>query len=216
MARVKIGNVRTPIEYLKQFFAPAGYGIGALSGKSVRFSELDTAKEFGIWAIWGDEGEKIIDGYSFHYAKMLVLPLDSNAVTQMLFPVGTNGIMLIRKCESGEWQPWEWIDPPMSPGVEYRTTETWYGAPVYTVLFETGTLNNAKDAVATTFTAKRIVRQCGYIDSYNLPYIDGTLDSANSAWVNANVYNGKIELISHLGSAMRGKGAVVQLWYTKT
>lgn len=215
MARVKIGNVRTPIDYLKQFFAPAGYGLGKQSGKSVRFSEIDTAKEFGLWCIWGDEGSKTINGITFSYAKMLVLPMDANAVTQILFPIGTKGPFLMRKSVDDIWDEWEWLDPPMSTGVEYRTTETWYGAAVYTVLFETGGLTDAKNVVATNIAAKRIIRQSGYIESYNLPIIDGTLDNANSAWVNPVIYNNKIELVFHVGSALRGKGAVVQLWYIK-
>lgn len=215
MARVKIGNVRTPVDYLKQYFAPAGFGLGKQSGKSVLFSEIDTAKEFGLWTIWGDEGSKTINGITFSYAKMLVIPMDANAVTQILFPIGNSGLCLIRKSLDDIWGEWEWQDPPMSPGVEYRTTETWYGAAVYTMLFETGTLNDAKNIVATNAVAKRIIRQYGYIESYNLPFIDGTLDSDNSAWVNPIVYNGKIQLVFHLGSALRGKGAAVQLWYIK-
>lgn len=215
MARVKIGNVRTPIDYLKQFFAPAGYGLGSLNGKTVLFSKIDTAKEFGLWSIWGDEGVKTVNGFSFTYAKMLVLPMDTNAVTQILFPLGTKGLMLVRKSVDDTWGEWRWADPPMSPGVEYLTTETWYGAPIYTALFETGTLNDEKNVVATNLVAKRIIRQYGYIDGYNLPHIDGTLDSVNSAWVNARTYNGEIELDFHIGSALRGKGAAVQLWYIK-
>lgn len=215
MAKVHIGNVFPPDEYLLARCAPAGYGLGNISGRSVLWSAIDTAKQFGLWVIWGDEGVKTIDDFSFTYANMLVLPMDTNAVTQMLFPIGTKGVMLVRKSVDNVWQEWEWIDPPMSPGVEYRTTETWYGANVYTVLFETGGLTDAKNVVATNIAAKRIVRQHGYIESYNLPWIDGTLDSANTAWVNATVYNGKIDLTFHVGSALRGKGAVVQLWYIK-
>ena len=215
MAKVKIGNVYPQDDYLLARCAPTGFGLGKRSGKTILFSKIDTAKEFGMWAILGDEGTKTIDGFSFTYASVLVLPLDANAVTQILFPVGTPGLALIRKCVSGVWQEWEWISPPMTPGVEYRTTETWYGAAVYTVLFETGSLTDAKNVVATNIAAKRIVRQNGYIDSYNLPRIDGTLDSANSAWANATVYNSKIELTFHVGSALRGKGAMIQLWYTK-
>lgn len=215
MARVKIGNVYPTDSYLLARCAPAGYGFGKTTGKRLLYSEIDNAKEFGLWGIWGDDGEKTINGLTFTYAKMLVLPMDTNAVTQILFPIGTNGLVLIRKSMDNIWQEWEWLDPPMSPGVEYRTTETWYGAPVYTALFETGTLNEAKNVVATNFSAKRIIRQCGYIESYNLPHIDGTLDSDNSAWANATVYNNKIELTFHVGSALRGKGAAVQLWYVK-
>lgn len=215
MARIPIGNVYPSDEYLLARCAPDGFGLGKMNGKRLLFSEIDNAKEFGLWGIWGDEGIKTINGLSFTYAKLLVLPMDTNAVTQMLFPIGSNGFMLIRNSVDDIWQEWEWLVPPMSPGVEYRTTETWYGAPVYTALFETGGLTDAKNIVATNFAAKRVLRHNGYIESYSLPHIDGTLDSANSAWANASVYNGNINLTFHVGSALRGKGAVVQLWYIK-
>ena len=215
MARVKIGNVFPPLAWLLSRCAPAGYGLGAQTGKRLLYSEIDNAKEFGLWCIWGDDGVKEINGFTFSYANMLVLPMDTNAVTQILLPIGTQGLMLIRKSTDNIWQEWEWIDPPMTPGVEYRTTETWYGSPVYTVLIETGGLTDAKNVVATNVNARRIVRHYGYIESFGLPIIDGTLDAANSAWVNPVVYNDQINLTFHVGSALRGKGAVVQLWYLK-
>lgn len=33
---------------------------------------------------------------------------------------------------NGTWYPWEWVNPPMASGVEYRTTERYQGKPVYT------------------------------------------------------------------------------------
>lgn len=132
MARVKIGNVFPSLAWLMERCAPAGFGLGNRSGKSVLWSQIDSAKDFGLWSIWGDEGAKQIGNYAFNYAKMLVIPLDDNTVTQMLFPVGTDGMMLVRNCESGMWQDWEWIDPPMAVGVEYRTVDRFMAKPVYT------------------------------------------------------------------------------------
>ena len=37
----------------------------------------------------------------------------------------------------------EYINPPMSPGVEYRTTERWNGKAVYTMLINCGTMPTA-------------------------------------------------------------------------
>jgi hypothetical protein len=42
-------------------------------------------------------------------------------------------------CISDEW---EWKNPPMEAGVEYRTTERWKGSPVYTQVVYFGTLPN--------------------------------------------------------------------------
>lgn len=41
---------------------------------------------------------------------------------------------------NGEWQPWEWVNPPMTPGVEYRTIERYLGKPVYAKVFDCGTM----------------------------------------------------------------------------
>lgn len=41
---------------------------------------------------------------------------------------------------TGNGTPWEWIDPPMYLGVEYRTTERYNGKPVYKVALETKSL----------------------------------------------------------------------------
>lgn len=215
MARTKIGNVFPPDEYLLSRCAPAGYGLGKQTGKAVLWSEIDSTKEFGLYGIWGSDGDKTVSGITFQYATVLVIPMDTNAVTQILFPIGTKGLMLVRKSTDNTWGEWEWVDPPMSPGVEYLTTETWYGAPVYTALYETGSCNDAKNVFATNWDAKRIVRHHGYIEGYNLPYIDGTLDNANSAWSSACIYNDKVELSVHVGSALRGKGAAIQVWYIK-
>ena len=38
----------------------------------------------------------------------------------------------------GVWYPFEWVNPPMQLGVEYRTTERFNGKPVYTMLFDFG------------------------------------------------------------------------------
>lgn len=49
-----------------------------------------------------------------------------------------------RKCiYGGVWQPLEWVNPTMVPGVEYRTTERYLGKPVYYQLVSAGNLPNA-------------------------------------------------------------------------
>ena len=40
------------------------------------------------------------------------------------------------------WGEWEWVNPPMQLGVEYRTTERYLGKPVYCKLVDFGALPN--------------------------------------------------------------------------
>lgn len=53
----------------------------------------------------------------------------------------------MRKKVSGGWQPWEWVNPPMQIGVEYRTTERYLGKPVYVKSIDLGVLpsNSSKE-----------------------------------------------------------------------
>lgn len=41
---------------------------------------------------------------------------------------------------AGVWQPFEWVNPPMDLGVEYRTTERYLGKPVYVKVVDCGNL----------------------------------------------------------------------------
>ena len=44
---------------------------------------------------------------------------------------------------NGTWLPWEYENPPLALGVEYRTTERYLGKPVYCKLVNFGALPNA-------------------------------------------------------------------------
>lgn len=44
----------------------------------------------------------------------------------------------VRTISGGVWQPWEYINPPMLFGKEYRTPERYNGKPVYSKLIDLG------------------------------------------------------------------------------
>jgi len=49
------------------------------------------------------------------------------------------GVHFLRKAYvAGVWRPWEWVNPPLALGVEYRTTERLYGKPVYKKMINVG------------------------------------------------------------------------------
>ena len=45
-----------------------------------------------------------------------------------------------RALNNGVWGPFEWVNPPMQLGVEYRTTERYLGKPVHIITFDFGAL----------------------------------------------------------------------------
>ena len=68
------------------------------------------------------------------------------------FLTATNysGHKAIKTYYNGTWNPWEWVNPPMAVGVEYRTTERFEGAPVYCGLVSytnASTIGNASSNV---------------------------------------------------------------------
>ena len=136
MARVKIGNVRTPIEYLKQLFAPAGYGWGEVYGRGLQnVAEVDACVAGGVYTFIGGANSSVIvvNGVEIGYANIMVAPFtDNEFTTQIMRPVVPTLDSLLIRHKSGEtWDEWEWENPPMFFGKEYRTTERRNGMPVY-------------------------------------------------------------------------------------
>lgn len=56
----------------------------------------------------------------------------------LLVARSTHGIHIQRTLSAGAWQAWEYENPPIDVGTEYRTTERWMGKPVYVQLMDLG------------------------------------------------------------------------------
>lgn len=115
--------------------APSGYGLGVFdtsnpitkeelnnpTGNGWRFISADRAE-------WGDIlpstiwGVVRIDGF------------DTAWCTETIYDSYWGWNLTRGKGGGSGWTPWEWINPPMIPGVEYRTTERWNERPVFTML----------------------------------------------------------------------------------
>lgn len=113
---------------------------------------------------------------------------------------------------NGAWLEWEWINPPMQVGVEYRTMERWQGAAVYTMLIEAGAVPHAaKSAVAypNNFYPARVLRVCGQMSSgETLPAYSG--DSRATVCASRSyVY------IETNDGTWSNYAAQVQVWYLK-
>lgn len=206
MARVKIGNVRTPIDYLKQFFAPAGYGLGK---QGTPISDLDTATKCG----WYEFGSGCI-GAPFVYGVALVLNRYDLGIVQLVFDTAgntwhENGAIVKRLYINDAWEEWEWFNPPMTPGVEYRTTERWMGKPVYTTLIDFDFTVEGTTSRMLPFGGQPI-RYSASANGVVSPYHPGSGDGNNF-----EVYVDGIEITLTAGSAVVGKKVYVQLWYWK-
>ena len=211
MARILIGNV-WDIPGLSKHFAPAGYGLG---GDAPIITDLDAQRYCG----WYDFGEGSV-GSPFQYGGALLVLSKGTTFVQLAFNIvsadwgGAGGIA--RRIGGAEtWHEWEFINPPMMSGAEYKTVERWNGKPVYTTLVALGYPTGSPTTTVTKVAASFIVRSNGHMGGDALPIIDGDLNGANSAWANATVKDGYINISLYFGSGMSGKGAGLQVWYTK-
>lgn len=115
--------------------APDGYGLGAKTGKMITDGNDALV---GGWFYWGN----IDTNLPFTYGHMRVDPRLSSTSGQILMQTAYSdsypGCVAQRKMMDGAFKPWEWVNPPMQLGVEYRTTERYQRKPVYVKLVDLG------------------------------------------------------------------------------
>lgn len=118
--------------------APAGFGLGTSNPRHI--DDANNALESGWYYL---DASTLNGPESAEYSNvMLVLTRNSNPQTvQVSFNVTDLAFELRRVCTNGVWSPWEWVNPPMQLGVEYRTTEHHNNKSVYKKHVNTGALS---------------------------------------------------------------------------
>ncbi len=135
-------------EYVDANAAPSGYGLGSISSdiKNVNKGDGD-ANNLTACGWYGFSSNTT--NTPFPYGVMLVSNRLGVGATQLAFShlndgTHNNTMAIRRKDANGEdWKPWEYINPPMKLGVEYRTTERHNYQPVYVKAINFGNLPNA-------------------------------------------------------------------------
>ena len=141
-----------PLGYANGHFAPAGYGLGAyavneIGYRQVNHEEADALRATTICWFRDDANPFYYDPWASGSAGVLIHiqhnVLNSDAAKQIFIPYykcgvrdsdGPDSYVIVERTKrnsDGAWTPPEWRNPPMVPGVEYRTTERWNGSPVY-------------------------------------------------------------------------------------
>lgn len=125
--------------------APDGFGLGTAAAKAPTVNDFDSIVQTG-WYI----GVPAIPGFAFGNTVLMHVAMSSSYATQIAYLyTATSGLpsntMIIRSKETGTWKPWEWVNPPMKIGVEYRTTKRHNEKPVYTKAINCGAMPNATE-----------------------------------------------------------------------
>ena len=120
--------------------APDGYGLGANNPRFPSGYDANQALTSGWW-----QASVNVPGNA--WCLLFVLARGDIVYQEALTDRDASGIestcRLRRVLFRGTWTQWEWVNPPMQIGVEYRTTERWDKKPVYAKIFYFGLLPNA-------------------------------------------------------------------------
>ena len=166
--------------------APDGYGLGKSGGKWP--SDLNDAAECGFYNF----GSSTLNRPSYmSEGVVIVASRGANWLVQIACSTydytSGSGILAVRRCTgAGNWSKWECINPPMIPGIEYRTTKRHNGKPVYALFRSWGAMPN-KGTVEydiSWLNIRDIVSFHAYMenggDCYHLPFNTYRAEARNS------------------------------------
>lgn len=193
--------------------APAGFGLGRAQSASDK--NIDDVTTPGWYHM---NKNQTIGGITIAYCYIHVIAHADGAshCTQEVYTIGSTGNKLVRRKLSGVWNEWEWENPPMSLGVEYRTTERWQGKVVYTKLVDCGALPNNNYKNTSTGVEATYIKIVGIATNpnngnpivYNMPILSNTGVRARIACLGNNIQTYTTEDLSKYTCQ-------AQIWYTK-
>lgn len=188
--------------------APAGYGLGEINGKVCY--DPNAALEIGFYHLGGSSAVNV-PGY-FGYGTMLVERRASCICQTIKGMDGQHNLQIITResRDAGKtWRDWEYVNPPMALGVEYRTTERYDGKVVYTKLVNVGALTAGGTTKVEVSLGKTVVKYLGNNKWGGLPMDEGTsyeIRVKKAAPTFIEVFSGTANTTAH---------AQVQVWYIK-
>lgn len=190
-------------------FAPSGYGLGTTGTYCANANNANKSGWYGV----DTNTTNIPSGAP---GTMFAKTLSTENGTD-IYQTVTSGVTAIRRYYSswaGAWQPWEYENPPMSLGVEYRTTERHNGAVVYKKLVDCGALPNASRKWVSVADGCTVFRcngiAFGGTDSITLPFM---YDSTHMAIVYGQQSN--IVISTSYDMSALYTLTYVTAWYTK-
>ena len=208
--------------------APGGFGLGGNTKFLTADDDLNSVLTTGwySWA-WNNHPKNAPDnnwrdyGTAMHvfstapgaYAIQTVYDLSDDithgcAIQRTMYVLSSGNI----------YYPWEWINPPMQLGVEYRTTERFLGKPVYVKAVDCGEITNGKEITTGIYYPFKVdvVATASYY-SLPLPRVPFQTTAASlpgnystAFYVNAN------QIIFVCGTSGSGDHGTAIIRYTKT
>lgn len=193
--------------------APDGFGLGNGSVTLTASDDLDNVTGNG-WYSWGSlvpaNAPALINAYADPvYCSMFMI-----GNSQIVVSSNDRNNMAIRTKNTSGWTPWEYINPPLNLGVEYRTTERYAGKPVYVKAVDCGQCSDGKEVEHGISNIAFCVYAQGLMSGMALPRVlVHDLSNEWSAYI-SQVSATKIRF--ECGTSVVGNKISVILKYTKT
>lgn len=134
-----------PLKYANEAYAPSGFGLNNDFTTTANAADFDGYLTNGWYRYVNYSNATLVPGFIVYYAICRVDSMSENYVVQTLYANSYAGCVLQRYRKDGVWSVWEWITPPMTVNVEYRTTERYQGAAVYKKVNSNGDVLWRKD-----------------------------------------------------------------------
>ena len=201
--------------------APDGYGLGSNAKLLTADDDLNTVLTTGWynWS-WAAHPQNAPDNNWREYgcAMHVFSTTPGGYAIQIVYDLSddiTHGCAIQRTIyvlSSGKvYYPWEWVNPPMQLGVEYRTTERYKGKPVYAKLVDCGKF-------PAPGSSKQIAH--GISNCYPIRVTGQMINSNTVPWSEAYSIGAdgtNIRLYAQTGfSDQSGTNTVALIHYTKT
>lgn len=200
--------------------APGGFGLGNIGKLLTPEDNLDEVKTNG-WYRWERQAPPqgtlpSVIGQSMDAT--LIRVWGNGAVCYQesinITDETGHGCLCARTIYASTIYPWEWVNPPMELGVEYRTTERFWGRPVYYKIVDCGQIADNKQVEHGVANMRDCIFCQGLCGAMPMPSISNNDLSDPWSYYVADVNRTKITLAC--GTTAAGGNCHVILKYTKT
>ena len=201
--------------------APAGYGLGETNGKFC--NNPNNAIKPGFYYLSGESCVNVpIENTLLNYGTLFV----ERRHTTIHQSVSRLNVEIKRHSEDtgSTWSEWEWVNPPLTIGVEYRTTERSEGKPVYVKRISV-TCDKDISALSTGTNIYfahgisnfgKLVRCHGVMDgAYPLPHISHR-NNGSASIISVNNVNGTNVAVSAINIDRAAPNFVFDIAYCKS
>lgn len=132
--------------------APAGYGLGEVTPTLISNCNITKNGWYRVDASTAD-----IPDVGLTNGVLRIDEANGDLIRQSLYFYVPGKVHKMERVHfNGTWYPWEWVNPPMTSGIEYRTTERYKEKAVYKKLDTDGVIKWRVDGETTWHSDKPI------------------------------------------------------------